>query len=460
MINLSKKNLQKKSILINENNFIYYQHLEKKSDELRKQIKENSLVIFFTNNDVETIINYYALLKHDVTILLLDTNLSQAEALEYIKNYKPRYIIHPKKKDYEFQNFKVIFRDRNFFLSKNSKKLHYELNNNIKFLLTTSGTTRDPKCAKITLQSVKKNTESIIEYLKISSKDRTITTMPLNYSYGLSVINSHFMAGASIVPTNYSVIEKEFWDLSKKCEITNLNGVPYFYEIINRIGLKRLDNLNKLKFLTQAGGSLEQNLFLNLRNYFTKSKKSFFLMYGQTEACPRISYIKLNKNLSSPSIGKAIPGGKLYVYNKNKKIHKKNTQGELVYSGPNIFSGYAKNFKDLKHIKNIKMLKTGDLGFFDKSGNYYISGRKNRFIKLFGYRVNLDHIEDMLRSKNTNVATISSKDKIYIFSEKKINNLTKIKIPKSKINNYVLNKLPKLTNNKINYKKLEKFIND
>ena len=306
---------------------------------------------------------------------MLDTNLSQAEALEYIKNYKPRYIIHPKKKDYEFQNFKVIFRDRNFFLSKNSKKLHYELNNNIKFLLTTSGTTRDPKCAKITLQSVKKNTESIIEYLKISSKDRTITTMPLNYSYGLSVINSHFMAGASIVPTNYSVIEKEFWDLSKKCEITNLNGVPYFYEIINRIGLKRLDNLNKLKFLTQAGGSLEQNLFLNLRNYFTKSKKSFFLMYGQTEACPRISYIKVNKNLSRPSIGKAIPGGKLYVYNKNKKIHKKNTQGELVYSGPNIFSGYAKNFKDLKHIKNIKMLKTGDLGFFDKSGNYYISGK-------------------------------------------------------------------------------------
>ena len=184
-------------------------------------------------------------------------------------------------------------------------------------------------------------------------------------------------------------------------------------------------------------------------------------MYGQTEASPRISYIKVNKNLLKPSIGKALPSGKLYlVNNNNNNINKINTEGELRYEGPNIFSGYAKNFKDLKKLEKIKYLNTGDLGIFDKRGNFYITGRKNRSIKLFGYRINLDHIEDMLRSKKSNVATIFYKDKIYIFSEKKINNFRKINIPKNKIINHVLIKLPQLKNNKIDYKKLEKKIND
>jgi long-chain acyl-CoA synthetase len=460
MINLSKKKLQNSSVLIGKNNFVSYNFLEKESYNIRKKIKENSLVIFFANNDAESIILYYALLKHNVTILLLDDALNLREALKYIKDYKPSYVLFPKKNNYEINNFEIIFENSKFYLSKNIERLNYLLNNNIKFLLTTSGTTRDPKCAKITFESIKKNTESIIEYLQINSKDRTVTTMPLNYSYGLSVINSHFMAGASIIPTNYSIIEKKFWDLIIKNRITNLNGVPYFYEILNRIGLDRLDKLKQLRFLTQAGGGLNQNVFLSLRNYCQKNKKLFYLMYGQTEASPRISYIKVNKNLLKPSIGKALPSGKLYLVNNNNNINKINTEGELRYEGPNIFSGYAKNFKDLKKLEKIKYLNTGDLGIFDKRGNFYITGRKNRSIKLFGYRINLDHIEDMLRSKKSNVATIFYKDKIYIFSEKKINNFRKINIPKNKIINHVLIKLPQLKNNKIDYKKLEKKIND
>ncbi len=460
MINLSEKNLQNSSILVNKNNFIDFNFLEKESYYIRKKIHENSLVIFFANNDVESMILYYALLKHNVTILLLDDDLSYKEALKYIKDYKPAYILFPKKNDYKINNFRIIFKYSKFHLSKNKEKLNYILNSNIKFLLTTSGSTRDPKCAKITFDSIKKNTESIIEYLQINSKDRTVTTMPINYSYGLSVINSHFMAGASIIPTNYSIVEKNFWDLIAKNKITNLNGVPYFYEILDRISLDRLSELKQLRFLTQAGGGLDQNVFLSLRNFCHKNKKLLYLMYGQTEASPRISFIKVNKNLLKPSVGKALPNGKLYLVDNNKNINKTNTEGELRYEGPNIFSGYAKNFNDLKKLEKIRFLNTGDLGIFDKRGNFYITGRKNRSIKLFGYRINLDHIEDMLKSKKSNVATIFCKDKIYVFSEKKINNLYKVNIPKNKIINHVLTKLPQLKNNKIDYKKLEDTVND
>lgn len=460
MINLSRKNLQNDSILISKNNFVSYKFLEQESFHIRNKLKENSLVIFFANNDIGSIILYYALLKHNVTILLLDDTLNLKEVHKYIKDYKPSYILFPKKNNYEVNNFQIIFESNNFYLSKNKARLSYKLNNNIKFLLTTSGSTRDPKCAKITFDSIKKNTESIIEYLEINANDRTATTMPFNYSYGLSVINSHFMAGASIIPTNYSIIEKNFWNLVKQNGITNLNGVPYFYEILNRIGLEKLKELKKLRFLTQAGGSLDQDVFTSLKNYCHKNKKSFYLMYGQTEASPRISYIKVNKNLQKPSLGKALPGGKLYLVNNNENIKKINTEGELIYEGPNIFSGYAQNCSDLKNLENIKLLHTGDLGIFDEKGNFYITGRKKRSIKLFGYRINLDHIEDILRSKKSNVATIFCKKKIYVFSEKKINNFKKINLPKNIIINRVLTKLPQLKNKKIDYKILEKKIND
>tara|TARA_B110000259_G_C14013981_1_gene400621 strand:+ start:130 stop:1512 length:1383 start_codon:yes stop_codon:yes gene_type:complete len=460
MINLSKKKLENKSIIINKNNFINYKFLEKKSYDVRKLIKENSLVIFFSNNGIESLILYYALLKHHTTILLLDDTLSTKESIKYIEDYKPGYILYPKKNNYKINNFQIIYKNKSFFLSKNKKDLDYRLNDNIKFLLTTSGSTRDPKTAKITLDSIKKNTESIVKYLKITSSDRTITTMPLNYSYGLSVINSHFMAGASIIPNDISIIEKKFWNLAEQNEITNLNGVPFFYQILNRVGLKKLNSLKKIKFLTQAGGALDKNIFLNLKNHCHKKKILFYLMYGQTEASPRISYIKVNKKLMMPSIGKALPSGKLYLLQNNKKINKTNTEGEVAYKGPNIFSGYAKNYKDLNKLEKIKILNTGDLGFYDEKNNFYISGRKNRTIKMFGYRINLDYVEDIFASKASDVATVFYKEKIYVFSEKKINNLAIANIPKNKIINYVLDKLPKLSNDKIDYKKLETQIND
>ena len=128
MINLSKKNLQNNSILTSRNNFISYKFLEKESCNIRKKIKENSLVIFFANNDVESIMLYYALLKHDVTILLLDDTLNLKEALRYIKDYKPSYILFPKKNDYELNNFQIIFENNKFYLSKNRIHLNYILN--------------------------------------------------------------------------------------------------------------------------------------------------------------------------------------------------------------------------------------------------------------------------------------------------------------------------------------------
>ena len=190
-------------------------------------------------------------------------------------------------------------------------------------------------------------------------------------------------------------------------------------------------------------------------------------MYGQTEASPRMSFIeKTRKKTEANCIGKSIFGGSFYLRDKNnKKVKKIRQEGELIFKGKNIFVGYSKSFKDLNKNKTINALKTGDIGFFDKDKNYYLTGRKSRFIKFAGIRTGLDTIEEKLRLRNIVCATLNHKDILYIFIENinKINDLKKIisKIIKIRHNEFelkYLNNFPRNSNNKMAYNILTKFL--
>ena len=145
-------------------------------------------------------------------------------------------------------------------------------------------------------------------------------------------------------------------------------------------------------------------------------------MYGQTEASPRISHLPwkfLPKKIGS--IGKGLSGYKIFLVDKNKKVIKKSyEEGELAIKGKNVFLGYANSLKDLyKGDENKELLYTGDLAIKDKDGFYYISGRKNRFVKIFGYRLNLDDIENFLSSKNLNCKLSILDERLSVKIEKK-----------------------------------------
>ena len=163
------------------------------------------------------------------------------------------------------------------------------------------------------------------------------------------------------------------------------------------------------------------------------------------------------------SIGKEIPGGKIFLVDENnKKIKKSNQVGELIYKGDNVSMGYAYSYKDLcKGDLNKKVLRTGDISFFDDEKFYYIVGRKSRIIKIYGNRFNLDDIEQQLLKNNFEVACKSLNDKLLIFSEKKYKEKTLLKriykiIPLSKIdiNLQYVQKIPRNRNGKIDYKSL------
>ena len=268
-------------------------------------------------------------------------------------------------------------------------------------LLTTSGTTGDPKFVRLSYGNFLNNIRNIIKSIKIKKSDTVITTLPISYSYGLSIINTFLYSGSKIFINEKSVMDKNFWNLYKKFKPSHFYGVPFTFEILSKFNFKYLYSVN-LKTIAVAGGKLDQTLFKKLVKFTLSNKIKFYNMYGQTEASPRMGVLDDKyKTRKINSIGKAINGGKfILISKKNKKIVTPYTEGLLIYFGKNVFMGYSNSYKDL-HKENEKknMLKTGDIAFFDQNNFFFITGREKRFIKLFGNRINLDDVEKMINHK-------------------------------------------------------------
>ena len=322
-------------------------------------------------------------------------------------------------------------------------------------LMSTSGTTGSPKFVKQSYSNVLSNTQEIIKYLGINSKHITITSLPISYVYGLSVINSHLFAGSTIILTNCSMVEKKFWDLIATFKVNSFSGVPYNYSIIEKIFKKSIPN--SLKYTTQAGGKMNNVLLKNIIKIYKKNKIKLIQMYGAAEATSRMSYLNWkNVDKKIGSIGKPIPGGKFYLIDNNSKVIKENDKkGELVYQGKNVCMGYAQKLSDLSLSDlNSGLLKTGDIAYRDNDGFYYIVGRKNRYTKIYGIRVDLSELELILLKKGIDAIMSEGRENkinIYFKSSKNIKKGIKYisKITSININVFVSKILSKknLTNN-------------
>jgi acyl-CoA synthetase (AMP-forming)/AMP-acid ligase II len=255
-------------------------------------------------------------------------------------------------------------------------------------LLSTSGSTGSPKLVRLGHAAIAANATSIVEYLGLRPADRAITTLPLSYSFGLSILASHLDVGASLVLTRRTMLEREFWAQVDATGVTSLSGVPATFELLARLGLERR-TLPSLRMLTQAGGRLRDDL---IRRYDALARErgwTFWVMYGQTEAAPRISYVPPARLADKVgSIGIAVPGGTLAVDAET---------GELIYRGPNVMLGYAERRDDLA-LGDTQggVLRTGDLARIDDDGYAYLTGRARRFVKLSGVRIGLDEVEHLL----------------------------------------------------------------
>ena len=268
-----------------------------------------------------------------------------------------------------------------------------ELHEDLRVLLSTSGSTGSQKLVRLSEENLAANATSICNYLEITQNDRAITGLKFSYSFGLSIITSHLSAGASLILTDESVTEDSFWTLAQQHGATSFSGVPYTFELLART--KRLSTLTTLQTVTQAGGRLSPDLISQYSHMGEQWGWRFFVMYGQTEASPRIAYLPPDRSIGNEDcIGVAIPDVTLSLINDDgDEITGPEIAGELVCTGANVMMGYASSLADLARPAGPNRLETGDLALRKQNGLYKIVGRKSRFIKLYGLRVNLDEVE-------------------------------------------------------------------
>ena len=284
-----------------------------------------------------------------------------------------------------------------------------ELHTDLALILSTSGSTGDAKSVRLSFDNLSSNANAISDYLELSSAERAPLALPFQYSYGISIVNSHLLAGGTLVQVPGSVMDDEFWDFFRRTKCTSLAGVPHTFDLIDQKGVDT-GTLTQLRYMTQAGGRMTAD---NVTKWSMRSQSEgwrFFVMYGQTEAAPRVSYLPPDLAPEFPQcIGKAIPGGHLSICGEEGEPLPDGEPGELVYQGPNTMMGYARTDADLRLGQGTDVLHTGDMAKKHSNGLFEIVGRKARFAKLFGMRVSLDGVERKLAEDGVK-ATCSSDD--------------------------------------------------
>lgn len=455
------------AIITDSAEVITYQDLDDAALQLKERIPGRCLVFSFCTNQKGSLLGYVTFLNNQIVPVLIDAQLNQDLLSRLLDTYKPEYLWLPKSQASNYHE-KIEFEIWDYVLVRTSYDLSHPLHADLALLLTTSGSTGSPKLVRQSYQNIRCNTESIVEYLGIDSSERPITTLPMSYTYGLSIINTHLYVGASIILTQKSIMEREFWHQFKEYQATSFGGVPYTYEMLEKLRFFRI-NLPSLRTMTQAGGKLSPELHLKFAEYAKNHAKRFIVMYGQTEATARMSYLPPEKSIEKyGSMGIAIPGGKLKLINEfGDEIDGTDKTGELLYEGDNVTLGYAESGEDLiKGDERKGVLHTGDMAKRDSDGYYYIVGRKKRFLKIFGSRVNLDETERLIKSTfdYLECACCGLDDKMYVFitDDSKVDSVKNYLVDITNFhpvafNVKTINQIPKNESGKTQYLELEKY---
>jgi acyl-coenzyme A synthetase/AMP-(fatty) acid ligase len=385
-----------------------YSDLEKQALNWAKRAAHSNkqLVFFYIPRRVEAVAYLLGLLESGHAVALLDPALKIDTRRSLEQLYKPWGIAA----DQEGNNSKLVLS----LFPENERSAADAVHPDIFLLLSTSGSTGSPKFVKLSKAAVLQNAADILDVLGITSKDRALAHLDLHYSYGLSVLTSHLAAGASIAFPVGKFTERRFWDDLRALEATHLPGVPFHYEMMARLRFERL-NIPSVRMMTQAGGRLAQQIQEKAFKFMSSVGGRFFVLYGQTEAAPRMSTLSHEMfNSKAGSVGLALKSGEFSILSQEGKNCGPGVIGEVSYKGRNVMMGYAKSGMDLSvGDENGGFLRTGDLGYLDKDAYLFITCRANRMGKVYGWRVNLDELENAVERFGS-AAVIQKNEKIVI----------------------------------------------
>ena len=398
-LNIEKRHIEKIAAIDDSGGKLTYGQIIKDCKKISENIKDRELIFCLCENTCDSLAGYIAFYENKDVSLLLPSSMDSELLNNLINVYKPAYLWLPKVLSYKF-NYEVI-RVHNSYVILKTGHVSYSIAKNLSILHMTSGTTGSPKLVRYKYGNLESSARNVAKVFGWTQNERAICKLPMQYTMGLNVINSNLYAGATLLLTKADMLDPAFWSFIKENKGSSFTGVPYSYEILLKLHFYNME-LPDLKTLAQGGGKLSKSSFKRIAEYASETGKRFFATYGTTETSARAAY--LAPELASSkccSIGSAIPEGELSLIDEaGNEITGQCAQGELVYRGPNVTLGYAFCADDLLLGDDFKgVYYTGDIARRDETGNYYITGRKKRFIKLYGLRVNLEQCEHLIKTE-------------------------------------------------------------
>jgi long-chain acyl-CoA synthetase len=366
---------------------------------LENEVGRNKHIILMSVNNLFFITSYLAIIKSGNICIPLDPNIEK-ENFDYINELTNPVLIFLSKdteKKLTPKNSKCIFPEtiNNYHGNKKLIDKDFDRENSAEIIFT-SGSTGKPKGVMISHKNLIANTESIVDYLKLSQSDRMLVVLPFYYCYGLSLFHTHLRVGGSIKLNNSFIFLGSIINDLKEFKCTGFAGVPSHFQIL----LRKSDSFKTtsfpdLKYVTQAGGKLAPIFIDEFHGSFPDVK--FYVMYGQTEATARLSYLPPDLyETKKGSMGKGIPGVELKVVDENGEKIKPGETGEVIARGDNIMIGYFADEEGTRSTLRNGWLYTGDLGTVDKDDYIYLTARKKEIIKVRGKRISPKEIEAVI----------------------------------------------------------------
>lgn len=431
--------LPDKLAVIHHERRITYGELWQASSRLSTRLNQLDLepcsrIALLSENSIEYVVAYFAILLSGLVVVPLDTSLSPDDLVSVLDDCDASVLITHQRFNRCLQKaldsglrMNLIISDGELaleeqvrveilsdILSRNSSISEPSLplpgagdsvDRELAAIFYTSGSSGRPKGVMLSHLNLVSNTKATVKYLGLSDDDSVLVVLPFGYIYGNSLLLTHVAAGGSLVIDNRFMYPEVVLDTMEKEEVTGFSGVPSNYMILlNKSTLARR-KLNHLRYLTQAGGAMSQEVIHRLKK--AVPRKEIFIMYGQTEASPRITYLPPEELTTKPgSVGVAVAGIRVKLLDPSWSEVAPGETGEIVVKGDNVMMGYWNQPHETAQALQDGWLHTGDLARMDEEGYFYIVGRKSDMIKSGGYRISAREIENRIL-ENEIVAEVS-----------------------------------------------------
>lgn len=412
---------------------------------------------------VDTVCRYLAAFRQGRALALLDPGIESDTLMELIARFEPAGLWQPGIEAPAPAGYRRV--DHGWIRQTDAAVVHPDL----ALLLITSGSTGAARMVRLSREGVLANAAAIVRALEITDAEIAPTSLPFYLGYGLSVLNSHLMVGATIVVNAHPVIGSDFWACVDTYGVTSFAAVSHTYELLARLRWTPSAHPS-LRTMTQSGSRMRAELIAHLADDIGRAGGRFYLMYGQTEATARMAVLPAHRIAEKcASVGLAVPGGGLSIrVESGEETLQPDVPGEVIFRGPSVMMGYADTAADLARGNDHGgMLHTGDIGRFDEEGYLYLEGRLKRIAKLFGQRINLDAVERLAVEAGAEGATVAisrNDEAIVLWCEgeaepARLERISRSVAERLGVNRHgvlarTIDKLPLLRNGKIDYRSL------